>query len=1267
MREVRPGKPFPRGAHFDGGGVNFAVYSSVASRIEVCLHDGADPAQELERFDLHEGIGHVFHGYVAGLKPGALYGLRVHGPYEPHLGQRCNPQKLLVDPYARALQGEVDWKQPVLGYEPGGEQADLSQDRRDSAAGVPKGVIVDEHFDWGDDRSPEVPWRETIIYETHVCGFTKRHPEVPEELRGTYAGLAHPAAIAHLQKLGVTAVELLPIQEFSDDGFLEDRSLRNYWGYSTLGYFAPEQRYASSRVPGGQVAEFKAMVKALHAAGLELILDVVYNHTCEGNHLGPTLSLRGIDNATYYWLMPEARYYLDFTGTGNSLNASRPETARLIVDSLRYWVSEMHVDGFRFDLASTLGRVGSGEFNRNAPIFQIINQDPVLSRVKLIAEPWDCGLGGYQVGNFPEPFREWNDKFRDAIRRYWKGDENLASEVGYRLSGSPDLYYGGGRQPQASVNFITAHDGFTLHDLVTYGRKHNEANGERNQDGADDNQSWNHGVEGETDDPGIVALRERQKLNMLATLLLSQGVPMLLGGDEIGRTQRGNNNAYCQDNELSWFDWQLDDRRRSLLEQTCRLIALRRSHPVLQHTRFLTGDFIWHSELKDLAWIRPDGEEMDPEDWQRAWIASLGLMLGGDAIRTLDEKGQRVVGDGLLLLLNAHHEPVKFSLPEDSGGSWLLALDTVEPAKPVDTVCSGEYQVGARAMALFRQPLPAAVAREAKAAPARVLRRETQRRRRRAGVVIPLFSIRSQSGWGLGEISDIPRFAAWAQAAGFSVVQLLPVNEVSGADPSPYAALSAFALDPVYLSLDDCEDFQSAGGRDALSPELRAQLQAADSAPLVDWGSVRALKREASTLAFERFVRDEWRWKTARAEQLTAFIRTNRSWLDDYALFIVLHDELQKSWLDWPAALRERDPGALARARDEHGAALLRANWLQWQLNLQWRRARRAASALGVDLMGDLPFTVGMDSADVWSNRQLFRTDLHVGTPPDPACETGQDWGLPVYDWHVLEQNDFAWIKARATRAGELFSIYRVDHAIGFYRTYFRSLDGKSSGFMPADEAAQRLLGERVLRLMTRWAEVIAEDLGSVPAFLRPSLEKLCVAGYRVLRWEKDEDDYRNPASWPAVSVSTNSTHDTDSTAEWYDALSRDERERLQAIPALAALDPDEPFDSRTRDLFLRAIYDAPSTLALVTLQDALGTRDRINTPGTVDSANWGYRMAMTVDELAADGATTERLAQLARVAGRGLARPARKDISTESARLFAFGPEESSESTPSR
>jgi isoamylase len=1233
MPTVWPGRPHPRGASFDGSGVNFAVFSAVATRIEICLYDSADPTRETDRFDLIETTGHVFHGYVPGLKPGQLYGLRVHGPYAPERGHRCNPSKLLVDPYAKALWGEVDWSQPVLGYrlgdEPGGgelaiEERDLAMDQRDSAPGVPKSVVIDDTFDWGDDRPPETPWRETIIYEAHVRGFTKLHPEVPEELRGTYAGLGHPAVTGYLTSLGVTAVELLPVHEFADDGFLADRSLRNYWGYSTLGFFAPEQRYLSGGPPGAQVAEFKAMVKALHAAGLEVILDVVYNHSCEGNHLGPTLSLRGIDNATYYWLMPEARYYLDFTGTGNSIKAANPEAARLIVDSLRYWVSEMHVDGFRFDLATTLGRVGRGEFSRQAPIFQIISQDAVLSRVKLIAEPWDVGMGGYQAGNFPAPFSEWNGKFRDAIRRYWKGDENLASEVGYRLSGSADLFQGDRRQPQASINFVTAHDGFT------------EANGERNQDGSDDNQSWNHGAEGETDDPEIRALRVRQQRNLLATLLLSQGVPMLLAGDELDRTQRGNNNAYCQDNELSWIDWRLDDTKRTLLEFTRRLIALRRRHPILQQRRFFVGDFIWESQSKDLAWLRPDGGEMTPGDWQKPGISSLALALGGDAIPMLDERGRRMVDDGLLVLMNAHHEPVRFKLPaEEEGGGWLLEVDTNEPDKASNTPCAGDYLVAPRAMVLLRQPLDAQAARAAAGAPARVIKQQAQRRRRRAGVVIPLAAIRSQTGWGLGEIPDLARLAAWAGRAGFSVLQILPVAAASEVDPSPYAATSAFALDPVYLALDACEDFVAAGGRAALPDGLPEQPAAAALAPLVDWPVLRTLKRAGAALAFDRFLRDEWRNQTARARQLAGFMRANRDWLDDYALFAVLHARFGAGWLDWPLPERDRDPGAMAAVRRTLADALLREQWLQWQLDLQWRQARREASAAGVDLMGDMPFVVGLDSADVWANRALFHLDQRLGAPPEPGAPDGQDWGLPVYDWNAMARDEFSWIRARASRAGQLYSLFRVDHAVGYYRSYYRSIDGKARGFTPADEWGQIQLGETLMRMMSRFGEVVAEDLGAVPPFLRPSLERVGVPGYRVLRWEMDGDAYRDPAGWPVASVATNGTHDTDTTASWYEGLTPEQRGALRKVPGLGGLDPNGPFDDRVRDLLLTVLFSAPSTLALIPFQDVMGTREQINVPGTVDPTNWSYRAAVSVDELAADEGTVARLARLVADAGR--------------------------------
>ncbi|PTL81971.1 glycogen debranching protein GlgX [Vitiosangium sp. GDMCC 1.1324] len=704
-REVWPGKPYPRGATFDGTGVNFAVFSQAATRVEVCLFDPQNPSKEVERFELPAATDCTWHGHVPGLESGTLYGLRVHGPYEPQKGHRCNPYKLLVDPYAKALHGEVDWSQPVFGYVLGHEKQDLMRDERDSAPGMPKCVVVSDNFDWGNDRRPDVPWRKTVIYEAHVRGLTMRHPKVPEHQRGTYAGLAHPAVIEHLLELGVTSVELLPVHEFADDSFLGEKGLSNYWGYNTLCYFAPEHQYASRRTPGGVVNEFKAMVKELHAAGIEVLLDVVYNHTCEGNHLGPTLSLKGIDNASYYWLMPEARYFLDFTGCGNSLNASNPHTARLIVDSLRYWVEEMHVDGFRFDLATVLGRVGKGEFSPTAPIFQIINQDPVLGRVKLIAEPWDVGLGGYQVGGFPAPWREWNGKYRDALRRYWKGDENLAGEVGYRLAGSADLYQEARRRPQAGINFVTAHDGFTLHDLVTYSHKHNEANGEHNRDGADDNQAWNCGVEGETEDRDIIALRERQKRNLLASLFLSQGVPMIVAGDEMGRTQGGNNNAYCQDNERSWVDWNLDERRRALLEFTSRLIQFRHRQPVLQRRRFFQGKHIWDSEYKDLTWFRPDGTEMSPEDWRKPFIRSLAFLLGGDAIPSPDERGQRIIGDALLVLLNAHHEPVRFTVPPPAEGSrWVIEFYTADDQRgPEEPVPAGAFELTGRSLAVFRE------------------------------------------------------------------------------------------------------------------------------------------------------------------------------------------------------------------------------------------------------------------------------------------------------------------------------------------------------------------------------------------------------------------------------------------------------------------------------------------------------------------------------------------------------------------------------------
>ncbi|MDI1450454.1 glycogen debranching protein GlgX [Polyangium sp. 6x1] len=701
-----PGREYPLGSFYDGFGVNFAVFSENAERVELCLFESPDDRSERDRLVLPERTAHVFHGYVPALRPGQLYGYRVHGPYEPTRGLRFNPHKLLCDPYAQAVANEVDWRAPMFPYVLGHPDQDLAMCEKDNAWGAPKAVVVDNVFDWENDKPPRTPWRDTVIYELHVKGFTVRHPDVPATLRGTYAALASEAVIAYLKKLGVTAVELLPVHEMVDDQMLVHRGLRNYWGYNTLSYFAPAGRYASMGRRGEQVAEFKRMVKTLHAAGIEVILDVVYNHTAEGNHLGPMLCYEGIDNPTYYRLVPgDPRYYMDYTGTGNSLNMRHPQTLKLVMDSLRYWVTEMHVDGFRFDLASTLARE-LHDVDRLSAFFDIIHQDPILSRVKLIAEPWDVGEGGYQVGNFPVLWTEWNGRYRDAVRRYWKGDAAVTAELGYRLTGSSDLYEGGGRRPTASINFVTAHDGFTLRDLVTYDHKHNEANGEENRDGADGNDSWNHGVEGETDDPAIVALRDRQMRNFFTTLMISQGVPMICGGDEIARTQRGNNNAYCQDSEISWHAWEIDARQRSMLDFVRRLSAFRHEQPVLHRKKFFSGGYIRGSEMKDIVWFRPDGREMRAEDWQNPHGRALQMFLNGDAIPSTDAYGEPIVGDTLLVLCNAHHEPMPFVLPAiEWGERWEVVIDTRTAEAPdigLPTGAGEQYVLESRSMAVLR-------------------------------------------------------------------------------------------------------------------------------------------------------------------------------------------------------------------------------------------------------------------------------------------------------------------------------------------------------------------------------------------------------------------------------------------------------------------------------------------------------------------------------------------------------------------------------------
>jgi isoamylase len=721
-KTLLPGRPSPQGATWDGIGVNFALFSEAATGVQLCLFDSTQSPAPRETYNLREVTGNVWHGYLAGVKPGQLYGYRVAGPYEPAHGHRCNSAKLLIDPYAKAIAGDIDWSAPIFGYSLGTD--DLTIDNQDDCTAVPKSIVISTHFDWDNDHLPRIPLHDSVIYEAQVKGMTARSPGIPEEIRGTYAAIGHPATIEYFTRLGITAVELMPVHAFLDDGHLLQRGLRNYWGYNTINYFAPDARFCRQCDAGEQVAEFKNMVKALHRAGIEVILDVVYNHTAEGNQLGPTLSFRGIDNATYYRLTPQnPRYYLDYTGTGNTLNVRNPQVLKLIMDSLRYWVQEMHVDGFRFDLASTLAR-GLHKVDRFSAFFDIINQDPVISQVKLIAEPWDVGEGGYQVGKFPSLWAEWNGKYRDTVRKFWRGDPGQLPELAYRLTGSSDLYQRDARHPSASINFITAHDGFTLNDLVSYDDKHNDANGEDNQDGTTDNNSWNHGVEGVTDDPAVNELRARQMRNFLATLLLSQGVPMICGGDEIARTQLGNNNGYAQDNEISWTDWNVTPDKKALLDFTAALIDFRKSHPNLHRRKFFQDREI-HPEgarhrnvegnvegnrVQAIVWLRPDGQPMAEAGWNAGWNRCIGLVLSGETLDDVNCVGEPIRDDTFLILLNSHHETIPFTLPPTRpGGSWAACFDT-RSSSPISAppLHSGtKYDLISRSLAVFREVLRA--------------------------------------------------------------------------------------------------------------------------------------------------------------------------------------------------------------------------------------------------------------------------------------------------------------------------------------------------------------------------------------------------------------------------------------------------------------------------------------------------------------------------------------------------------------------------------
>jgi len=700
---IMPGYPYPLGATWDGRGVNFALFSENATKVELCIFNSIEDKKETDRIQMREQTNRVWHIYLPEARPGWIYGYRVDGPYEPSQGHRFNPAKILVDPYAKAIARRIHWDESMFGYKLGDPGEDLTRDDRDNAPFAPLCSVVDPAFTWGNDRPPKTPWHETVIYETHVRGLTIQHPDVPPKLRGSYGGLASEPIIQHLTQLGITAVELLPVHHYVHDHYLVKQGLSNYWGYNSLAFLAPVNRYGSGTME--VVDEFKMMVRTLHTAGIEVILDVVYNHTAEGNHVGPTLSLRGIDNSAYYRLVKDDnRFYTDYTGCGNTLNMTHPQVLQLIMDSLRYWILEMHVDGFRFDLASTLARE-LHEVDRLGAFFDIIQQDPIISQVKLIAEPWDLGEGGYQVGNFPVLWTEWNGKYRDAVRRFWKGDGRQVAEMATRLSGSSDLYGGSGRRPRASINFLTAHDGFTLHDLVSYNHKHNEANGEENRDGTDDNISWNCGTEGPTENPEIKALREKQKRNLMATLLLSQGVPMISGGDEIGRTQQGNNNAYCQDNEMSWYHWELTKEQKDFFQFTRKVIQILKTNPVLRRRKFFQGRHIRGSEIKDISWFSPRGREMNDEEWNAAFVRCLGVRLAGDAMEEVDQKGNPILGETLLILLSAHHESIPFVLPAHKKGTrWSLILDTAfEDHQRVSGMARGgrTYTLHGRSLAVF--------------------------------------------------------------------------------------------------------------------------------------------------------------------------------------------------------------------------------------------------------------------------------------------------------------------------------------------------------------------------------------------------------------------------------------------------------------------------------------------------------------------------------------------------------------------------------------
>ncbi len=1185
-RRVLPGTPGPLGMTLGPEGANCAVYSRYATGVDLCLFD-ADGAREVERIRLPERTGDVWHGCVPGLPAGTRYGLRAHGPWAPHEGHRFNPAKLLVDPYARALDRAFTFSDVLRGEAPDG-----SRDDRDSAAAVPRAVLTAPDAPW-EPRRPRRPWGESILYEAHIRGFTKQHPGVPLPLRGTMAGLAHPAALEHLVRLGITAIELLPLAAAVDEPHLVRLGLVNYWGYNTIGWMAPDPRLA----PGG-MAEVRAAVEALHAAGIEVLLDVVLNHSGEGDAHGPTLSLRGLDNATYYRLVNgDAARDVNDTGTGNTLALDRAPVAQLACDTLRHWAEAAGVDGFRYDLATTLARGPQG-YDPQAPLFGLIAADPLLRTLKHIAEPWDIGPGGYRLGEFPDAWGEWNDRFRDRVRHFWRGDGAHVGELATRLAGSPDLFAGRGRPPSRSVNFVTAHDGFTLADLVRYERKHNEANGEGNRDGTNANHSWNHGVEGPSTDPAVEARRAKDVRALLATLLLARGTPMLAMGDELGRTQRGNNNAYAQDNATAWVDWDAADG--ALVAYTARLIALRQALPALREDRWLTGQPRGADGPPDVEWLRPDGAEMSYEDWSSGSVRSLCAAFAGPT-------GARV-----LVALHGATEGLPLRPPTPRPGHrWHLVLDSdADPSALPD----GGIPVG-DILPLAPRSVTCLVERPGGVAPeGRALHHSTPDATpgaagrplpppmtfpRSAGVLLHPTSLPGPCGIGdLGP--EAHRFVEFLHASGIKLWQVLPVGPTGYGD-SPYQCFSAFAGNPMLVHVPGCE-----GDFDARQ---------------VEWGRVIPAKRAALKRATEAMAPDA---------AYQRFTQEQAWWLEDYALFMALkeaHGGVE--WTRWDDGARRRDPTALASWRTQLAAEVehhRRVQHLFWQ---QWGALRAHCRQKGIQLMGDLPIYVAHDSADVWAEPRYFKLEasgrptVQAGVPPDYFSATGQLWGNPIYDWDAMRADGFAWWIKRMRAMFASFDVVRIDHFRGF-EAYWEVPGADTTA---VNGRWVKAPGEALFTAITDALgplPIVAEDLGLITPEVTALRERFGYPGMAILQFAFGADGSANdfqPHTYPRAKVVYTGTHDNDTVVGWWNSQPGGDSTRTQEM-----IDREKAFACRYLGtdgqeihwVLIRAVLASVADTAIIPVQDlaGLGSEARMNLPGR-QAGNWGFRF--TWDQLGHD------------------------------------------------